>query len=68
MTDTIALSRTDAETFLYTEARLIDEDRLEDWLGLFMAEGIYWIPIDENADPETETSIIHDDVPQLEKR
>jgi len=63
-----SLTRAEAEQFLYQEARLIDEDRLEQWLELFTADGIYWIPSDENSDPETETSIIHDDVPQLEKR
>lgn len=68
MTGTVALSPADAEVFLYNEARLIDDDRLEEWLELFTQDGTYWIPIDESADPETETSIIHDDVPQLEKR
>ena len=63
-----ALTRAGAEEFLYAEARLIDEDKLEDWLQLFAADGIYWIPSYEEADPEVETSIIHDDNHQLEKR
>ena len=62
------LTRAEAEAFLYAEARLIDEDRLEDWLKLFTADGIYWIPSYEEADPEVETSIIHDDGHQREKR
>lgn len=63
-----SLTRAEAEAFLYKEARLIDEDRLEQWLELFTKDGIYWIPSDENIDPDMETSIIYDDVPQLEKR
>jgi len=63
-----SLSHAEAEAFLYLEARLIDEDRLEQWLELFTDDGIYWIPSDESIDPDIETSIIHDDVPQLEKR
>jgi 3-phenylpropionate/cinnamic acid dioxygenase small subunit len=68
MTSAAILSRPAAEEFLYKEARLIDEDRLEEWLTLFTQDGIYWIPSDETTDPEIETSIIHDDVLQLEKR
>jgi len=68
MTFTTLLTRSEAEEFLYKEVRLIDEDRLEEWLTLFTPDGIYWIPSDENTDPEIETSIIHDDVLQLEKR
>ena len=68
MKTTTALTRIQAEDFLYAEARLIDEDQLEQWLTLFTRDGVYWIPSDENADPEYETSIIHDDKLQLEKR
>jgi len=68
MIPTAALTRSEAEEFLYLESRLIDENRLEEWLKLFSDDGIYWIPSNENADPETETSIIHDDLLQLEKR
>lgn len=68
MKTTAALTRIEAEDFLYAEARLIDEDRLEQWLTLFTSDGSYWIPSDENADPEYETSIIYDDKLQLEKR
>jgi 3-phenylpropionate/cinnamic acid dioxygenase small subunit len=50
------------------EARLIDEDKLEEWLTLFTADGIYSIPSEEHADPEAETSIMYDDANQREKR
>jgi len=62
------MTRQEAEDFLYREARLLDSGQLEEWLGLFAADGIYWLPIDEKADPEREPSIIHDDAAQRAKR
>ena len=64
----VTLSRAEAEDFLYTEANLIDTDQLEQWHQLFTIDSIYWIPSDERTNPEYETSIIHDDKLQLEKR
>ncbi len=51
----------EAEDFLFHEARLLDERRFEDWLPLFAKDGIYWIPLDEDADPKHEPSILYDD-------
>ena len=62
------MTRQEAEDFLYTEARLLDENRLEEWLLLFTSEGIYWLPIDEEDDPERQASVIYDDPLQREKR
>lgn len=62
------MTRAEAEDFIYAETRLIDEDLLEGWLELFTEDGVYSIPADESANPEYETSIIHDDRLQLEKR
>jgi len=62
------MTRQEAEDFLYREARLLDSGQLEEWLGLFAADGIYWLPIDERADPEREPSIIYDDATQRAKR
>ncbi len=62
------LSRHEAEEFLFKEVRLIDEDKLEEWLTLFTTDGIYWVPYDEETDPHEETSIIYDDSRQREKR
>jgi 3-phenylpropionate/cinnamic acid dioxygenase small subunit len=55
------LTRQEAEGFLYEEARLLDERLFEAWLDLFTEDGIYWIPIVEDADPATQTSILYDD-------
>jgi 3-phenylpropionate/cinnamic acid dioxygenase small subunit len=57
----VQLTRQEAEDFLYHEACLLDERRLEEWLELFTEDGIYWIPIDEASDPEQEPSILYDD-------
>ena len=57
----VGLSRQEAEDFLYEEAALLDERRFEEWLALFSEDGIYWIPMDENADPEEEPSVLYDD-------
>lgn len=65
---TITLTRAEAEDFLYHEAHLIDTDQLEQWHQLFTSDGIYWVPSNEAANPDYETSIIHDDTLQLEKR
>ena len=62
------MTRQEAEDFLYMEARLLDENRLEEWLGLFTSDGMYWLPIDEEDDPERQASVIHDDPLQREKR
>jgi 3-phenylpropionate/cinnamic acid dioxygenase small subunit len=64
----LELTRTAAEDFLFHESRLLDERRLEEWLELFTSDGIYWIPLDENADPEREPSILYDDSMQRAQR
>lgn len=56
------------EAFVYREARLLDEWRLEEWSALFTDDGVYWIPIDENADPSLEASIIYDNRRRREMR
>jgi 3-phenylpropionate/cinnamic acid dioxygenase small subunit len=33
------------EQFLYREARLLDERRFDDWLGLFTDDMRYWMPV-----------------------
>lgn len=55
-----AITRSEAEEFLYREAALIDGWYLEDWLKLFTEDGIYWVPIDPDKAPDENTSIIYD--------
>jgi 3-phenylpropionate/cinnamic acid dioxygenase small subunit len=53
--------------FLYTEARLMDENRYEEWLELYDSECVYWAPTnDEDYDPNRHTSILYGGRPMLE--
>jgi 3-phenylpropionate/cinnamic acid dioxygenase small subunit len=50
------------EQFLYREARLIDERRLDDWLALFADDAQYWIPSHSaDADPSEIGPIVCED-------
>jgi 3-phenylpropionate/cinnamic acid dioxygenase small subunit len=51
---------TEITKLVMREARLLDEWQLDDWLELLAEDGIYWLPIDEKADPQTTSSIIHE--------
>jgi 3-phenylpropionate/cinnamic acid dioxygenase small subunit len=35
----------EVEQFLYSEARLLDERRFDDWLDLFTSDCRYWVPL-----------------------
>ncbi|HEX9395951.1 MAG TPA: aromatic-ring-hydroxylating dioxygenase subunit beta [Burkholderiales bacterium] len=57
------------EEFLYHEARLLDEGRLEDWLALFTEDATYWLPLERGQkDPIETSSLIYDDRTLLELR
>jgi 3-phenylpropionate/cinnamic acid dioxygenase small subunit len=61
--------RSEIEQFLYHEAWLLDQGRLDEWLGLFTDDATYWIPLQANqADPLTTSSIVYDDRRLLEAR
>ena len=60
------LTRQDAEDFLYREAALLDEGRLDDWLALFTDDGRYRLPI--AADDPLEPSLVDDDRERLAER
>lgn len=47
----MGITRQEAEAFLFREARLLDERRLDDWLALFTDDSRYWIPSGAGADP-----------------
>src|SRR5262249_9980252 len=55
---------TEAELFrfVYDEARLIDEKRLDEWYGLFTDDARYWMPLTRNQpDGENFTSLLYED-------
>jgi 3-phenylpropionate/cinnamic acid dioxygenase small subunit len=57
------------EEFLLHEARLLDEARFDDWLGLFTADAWYWVPSQpDQPDPHETVSLIYDDRRLLETR
>lgn len=61
------MTRADAETILFREARLLDERSFEEWLEMFDEECLYWVPI-VDGDPNVEPSIIYDDKQRMEER
>jgi benzoate/toluate 1,2-dioxygenase subunit beta len=58
------------ESFLYREARLMDENAYEEWLSLWAADDIcYWVPGSAGeTDPGQQISIIYDNRKRLEAR
>ncbi len=50
------------EEFLFYEARLLDQGRLEEWGQLFTDDGIYWVPATvDQPDPIHHVSLMYDD-------
>jgi benzoate/toluate 1,2-dioxygenase beta subunit len=57
-----AIERTVFETFLFAEARLLDERRFRDWMALFAEDGTYWVPAAADQDsPLNQVSLFYDD-------
>lgn len=55
--------------FIFVEARLADEARYTEWEALWHdQDALYWVPMREDADPETEVSYIYDNRPRIGKR
>jgi len=49
------------EQFLFHEARLIDEQRWDEWNDLFTEEGEYWVPASpEQADAINHVSLVYE--------
>lgn len=56
------------ESVILRECRLLDQGRLDEWLRLYTQDATYWLPIDENTDPEQDSSVIYDNRLRLEMR
>lgn len=56
------ITREQAEQFLFTEARLADERRFDEWESLWTDEALYWVPAgaDSSKSPDQYISIIYD--------
>jgi p-cumate 2,3-dioxygenase beta subunit len=65
------VGREQVEELLFLEAELLDEWRLQEWLGLFTANGSYYVPatdVPANASPDTSLFYVADDRFRLEQR
>ena len=48
------MSRPDVDQLLVREAWLLDHQRLDEWLGLFTDDAVYWVPLQmDQAEPFT---------------
>jgi p-cumate 2,3-dioxygenase beta subunit len=68
---TTTITREQVEDFLYAEAALLDEWRLDEWLALFDQErGGYYMPTTDHPDGDhnTDLFLIADDMPKLRSR
>ena len=65
-----AVTRADVEDFLYREAALLDEWRLEDWLQLLTDDATYAVPPNDkpNADSKDTLFILADDIVRIRER
>ncbi len=55
--------------FVFAEARLLDELRLDDWLLLFSEDGHYWMPLThDQTDPILQGSLMYEDLMLLKVR
>jgi 3-phenylpropionate/cinnamic acid dioxygenase small subunit len=62
-------ARDEFRRLLEREARLLDQLRYEDWLAMYTAECVYWVPSTPDAgDPRREISVMFDDRRRLEDR
>jgi p-cumate 2,3-dioxygenase beta subunit len=64
------VSRAEVEEFLYAEAALLDEWRLEEWLALFTEDATYSVPPTDapDAEPDDTLFLIADDASRLASR
>ncbi|MBT3991347.1 MAG: aromatic-ring-hydroxylating dioxygenase subunit beta [Rhodospirillaceae bacterium] len=61
--------RESCRRFLEKEARLLESDRHDDWLGLYAPECLYWVPASVGGgDPRKEVAVAFDDRRRLEDR
>jgi 3-phenylpropionate/cinnamic acid dioxygenase small subunit len=55
--------------FIYTEARLLDECRYDEWLALFSDDAYYWMPLTPGqTDPRLQVSLMYEDLLLLRVR
>ena len=62
--------REQVEDFLFREAELLDDWRLDDWVGLFTEDARYIVPTTDlpEGDPQRDLVFIDDDITRLRAR
>ena len=67
---TNAITRADVEAFLYEEAAILDDWRLDDWLALLTEDATYHVPSNDRpaADPRGTLFLIADDMNRIRAR
>jgi p-cumate 2,3-dioxygenase beta subunit len=65
-----AVTRAEAEDFLFHEAALLDEWRLEEWLGILTEDAAYYVPPNDSpdGDPKRTLFILADDIVRIRER
>ena len=63
------MERSEAEDFLYAEARMLDAGQLREWQKLFTEDATYWIPANRtDCDPDQHVSFVYDNMDLLNER
>jgi 3-phenylpropionate/cinnamic acid dioxygenase small subunit len=55
------IGRDDVVAFIYHEARLLDEQRFDEWLDLFAEDGRYWMPLEHGQTDRRLTASLMDE-------
>ena len=55
------ICRDDVVRFVYWEARLLDEQRFDEWLALFAEDGRYWMPLEHGQTDRRLTASLMDE-------
>lgn len=55
------ITQDDLISFVYREARLLDEQRFDDWIDLFAPDGRYWMPLEYGQTDRRLTASLMDD-------
>ena len=64
------MTRSEVEDFLYAEAALLDEWKLDEWLKLLAEDAIYRVPSNDrpDADPKDTLFIVADNIERIRAR
>jgi p-cumate 2,3-dioxygenase beta subunit len=68
--DAASVTRAEVEDFLYAEAALLDDWRLDDWLALLTEDATYHVPSNDRpeSDPRNALFTIADDIARIRAR